>query len=112
MGVRAYPALRTGARRVRFRLSFDQRRQRYVRIREPAHVDRVAIANDRLDRLGDIPNVDVHTGEDTSPVKPEGDELRGGDVSAEYHLVVSVGFDVARVLNPHVVLVGEKYGIR
>src|SRR5262249_5626863 len=65
--------------------------QRLVRVRERLRVDLRAGADQRLDRVDHVPDVDVHAGQHPVLLEPEGDELAGGRVAAEHDLVVAAG---------------------
>ena len=67
-------------------------------------------AHQRLDGVDDPPGVDVHAGQHPPALHPEGDELAAGDVAAEDDLVVAIVRDVAGILHPTVVLIGEEVG--
>src|SRR5439155_4444821 len=73
---------------------------------EAAVVDRHALADEGLDGLGDVPDVDVHACDHAVADKPEGDELPARGIAAHDDPVPGAG--VARVLHADVVLVGEE----
>ena len=64
----------------------------------------------RLDRVGDVPDVHVHRGDETAAVDPERDELPRRGVAA--HDDRDPARRLPRVLHPDVVLVGEEVGAR
>src|SRR5215475_14298701 len=66
---------------------------------EALGVDLAAGADQVLDRVGDVPDVDVHAGEDAAVAQPERDELAGRDVAAVDDLVVAAGAGVPGVLH-------------
>ena len=69
-------------------------------------IDGCAFAYELFDRVGDIPDVDVHAGHDTIADHPEGDELPRRGIAAEDNPVPRAG--EARVLHADLVLVGEE----
>src|SRR5438067_2148158 len=83
----------TGARRslVSAWRGRDQRLQRRVCIRQSARIDLLSRADQPLDVLVDIPNVDVHPGHHASVAQPEGDKFTALAVAAEDHLVPGRG---------------------
>jgi hypothetical protein len=54
-----------------------------VGVREPSVVDLDALAYEALDRVVDVPHVDVDAGDDTVVADPEGDELAGRGIAAK-----------------------------
>src|ERR1039457_3642444 len=88
----------------------SERAQRLFRVAERVRVHRLARTDQFLDRVVDVPDVDVHAGQYLPAAKPERDELTPGDVTTEDDLVVAAGFHVAGVLHAQVVLVGEEVG--
>lgn len=61
-----------------------------------------------LDRAVDVPDVDVHAGQDATAGQPEGDKLPACEIAAHHHVPVTTLLGVARVLHAQVVLVGEE----
>ena len=84
----------------------DERGERHVGVGQPRIVDRRPGAEQRLDVVADVPQIDVHAREQRVPAQPEGDELAARGVAAEDDAVPVGG--VAAVLHPDVVLVGEE----
>src|ERR1700685_3902099 len=82
--------------------------QRDVRVGEAGEVDRAAGADEGLDVVADVPDVDVHAGHDPAAGQPEGDELQPGAVAAEGDVVVGGGRGQARALHAEVVLIAEE----
>src|SRR5215469_2213787 len=80
--------------------------ERHGRVGELADVGWLPGADQILHGVVDIPDIDVHPGEDAPTTEPERDELALLSVAAEDHLVVAARLDVPRVLHPQVVLVG------
>ena len=81
--------------------------QRHVRDRPGRAGSTTAAGPDqRADRLGDVPDVDVHPADHPAAGGPEHDELPAGPVAAVDHRVGTVGH--AGELHPEVVLVGEE----
>ena len=80
--------------------------ERHVGVGEAPVVDGDALADEALDRVGDVPDVDVHAGHDAIAGEPEGDELAARGIAAEDDAVPVAG--EARVLHADVVLVGEE----
>src|SRR5688572_13895499 len=54
-------------------------------------VDPAPRADQLLDLLVDVPDVDVHAGDDAPVREPEGDELAPGRIAAEHDLVPAGG---------------------
>src|SRR5690606_19909784 len=82
--------------------------ERDGRVLQPGGVDRRAGADDPLDLLGHVPDVDVHPGQHAPVREPERDELTRRHVAAEHDPVVAARLGVAGVLHAEVVLVGEE----
>ena len=61
----------------------DEVLERDVGIGEAPVIDRDALADEPLDRVGDVPDVDVHAGHDAIVGEPEGDELAARGIAAE-----------------------------
>src|SRR5436305_9419825 len=80
--------------------------QWHVGIGEPAVVDGRAGADELLDVLRDVPDVDVHAGDDAVARQPERDELAPGGVAAEDDAVPAAR--EAGVLHADLVLIGEE----
>src|SRR4051794_17989625 len=76
--------------------------ERRVRVAQLRHVDRPARPDHGLDRIDDVPDVDVHSGHYAAVLEPERDELATLRVAAEHDLVPARR--VADVLHPDVVL--------
>src|SRR3954471_2831568 len=84
----------------------DELLERDFGVAEARPVDGPATADQVLDRVDDVPDVDVHARGDDAVAQPEGDELARGGIPAEDHLLVARG--EPRVLHADVVLVGEE----
>ena len=69
-------------------------------------IELAATANDRLEVLDDVPDVDVHRRRHDTVALPEGDELPVGEAAADDDVVAGVG--VADVLHAEVVLIREE----
>src|SRR5215469_645085 len=82
--------------------------ERHVGIGEPGDVYGAAAAHDGLDRVVDVPDVDVHAGQHAPATEPERDELPPRDITAEHDLVVGAWLDVSGVLHAEVVLVSKE----
>src|SRR6202044_2218909 len=67
-------------------------------------------ADEGLDVIGDVPDVDVHAGDQAALAEPEGDELQGVGVAPVDDLVVGAGDGQARALHAEVVLVAVEVG--
>src|SRR5436305_3168796 len=81
----------------------DERVEWRVSVAQRSEVNGLAGADQLLDVLVDIPNVDVHPSEHALLAQPEGDELAAVALAAEQHLI-PLGC-IARVLHPDFVLV-------
>src|SRR5215213_9668597 len=64
--------------------------ERHRGVGKPLDVDLSAGADQLADVLDDVPDVDVHAGQDPPGPQPEGDKLPRGEVSADDHPVVAV----------------------
>ena len=80
--------------------SVNEAGQWVARVGEPFRVELLAGQDELLDRVGDVPDVDIHPGQDPPSTEPERDELSCCGVTAEDNLVEAVGVGVARVLMP------------
>src|ERR1700746_3973593 len=76
-----------------------------VGVGEAGGVYRAGGADQGLDVVVDVPDVDVHAGDHGAAGEPEGDELQGGSVAAVEDLVVAARGGQARALHAEVVLV-------
>ena len=65
-----------------------------------------ALADQSLNRVGDVPDVHVHARHDVISGEPEGDELAARGIASEHDAVPVVG--EAGVLHADVVLIGEE----
>src|SRR5918997_2184442 len=58
-----------------------------IGVSEATVVDLDALPDETLDRVVDVPHVDVHAGDDAVVADPEGDELAARGIAAEHHAV-------------------------
>src|ERR1700689_2794045 len=76
-----------------------------VGVDQAAYVDLAVGADEGTDVVGDVPDVDVHAGDDHALGEPERDELQGFGVTAVDDLVVAARFGQARAFHAELVLV-------
>src|SRR4051812_13278368 len=88
--------------------SWSELRQRHLRVGESRDVHGLAGLDQVADLVDDVPDVDVHAGDDVVPGQPERDELPAGEVAADDDPLVVPGTRVADVLHAQVVLVAEE----
>src|SRR6516165_1937518 len=75
--------------------------ERDVRVGQRARINLGARPDQGFDVGVDVPDVDVHAGQDPAVPQPEGDELTTGPVAAEHHFIPLPR--VSRVLHADVV---------
>ncbi|CAM5693373.1 hypothetical protein SAFG77S_09962 [Streptomyces afghaniensis] len=85
-----------------------ERPEGYLWVGEHGDVYRLGGADEGLELVVDVPDVDVHAREHPVAGEPEGDELTSRHVTAEDDLVVATGLDVSGVFHAQVVLIGEE----
>src|SRR6516164_1568244 len=81
-----------------------------VGVGEAGEVDLAGGADEGLDVVVDVPDVDVHAGHDAAAGEPEGDELEPFAVAPVGDLVVAAGRGQARALHAELVLVAVEVG--
>src|SRR5215203_485350 len=81
---------------------------RGVGVDQPGEVHVPSAADQRLDGVSGVPDIDVHAGDHMLMAHPEGDELARRRITPNHHAVARGG--QPRVLHADVVLVGEEGG--
>src|ERR1700722_11745619 len=76
-----------------------------VGVDQAADVDLAVGADEGSDVVGDVPDVDVHAGDDHALEEPERDELQGLRVTAVDDLVVAARLGQARAFHAELILV-------